>query len=73
MSHQPFYKNGRRLALIINFKKSKTTLDEWPPGFRKSCKEELRNGHTYFFHSYILRQEYPPEYLLCQTRCNRLY
>ena len=36
----------------------KPTLSEWPPGFRRSRKEEvvlsrLRIGHTYFSHSYI--------------------
>ena len=61
----------------------KSTLGEWPPGFRNSRKEEvvlsrLRIGHTYFSHSYILRQEDPPECksmsgdLLCQTHFNRL-
>ena len=42
------------------------TLGERLPGFRNSRKEEvvlswLRIGHTYFSHSYILRQEDPPE------------
>ena len=42
----------------------------WPPGYRNSRKEEvvfsrLRIGHT-FIHSYILRQEYPPECIACQ-------
>ena len=45
--------------------KIKPTLGEWPPGFRNSRKEEvvlsrLRICHTYFSHSYILRQEDPP-------------
>ena len=43
----------------------------WPPGFRRSRKEEvvlsrLRIGHTYFSHSYILRREDPPECTACQ-------
>ena len=38
----------------------KPTLGEWPPGFRNS------SGHTYFSHSYILRQEDPPECTACQ-------
>ena len=43
----------------------------WPSGFRNSRKEEvvlsrLRIGHTYFTHSYILRQEVPPECTACQ-------
>ena len=51
--------------------KIKPTLGEWPPGFRNSRKEEvvlsrLRIGHTYFSHSYILRQEDPPECTACQ-------
>ena len=46
--------------------KIKPTLSVWPSGFRNSRKEEvvlsrLRIGHTYFTHSYILRQEDPPE------------
>ena len=46
--------------------KIKPTLGEWPAGFRNSRKEgfalsRLRIGHTYFSHSYILRQEDPPE------------
>ena len=49
----------------------KLTLGEWPPVFRNSRKEEvvlsrLRIGHTYFSHSYILRQEDPPECTACQ-------
>ena len=49
----------------------KPTLGEWPPGFRGSRKEEvvlarLRIGHTYFTHSFILRQEDPPECTACQ-------
>ena len=49
----------------------KPTLGEWPPGFRRSRKEEvvlsrLRIGHTYFSHSYILRREDPPECTSCQ-------
>ena len=49
----------------------KPTLGEWPPGVRRSRKEEvvlsrLRIGHTYFSHSYILRQEDPPECTACQ-------
>ena len=48
----------------------KPTLGEWPPGCT-SRKEEvvlsrLRIGHTYFSHSYILRQEDPPECTSCQ-------
>ena len=51
--------------------KIKPTLGEWPPGFRNSRKEEvvlsrLRIGHTYFSHSYILRQEDPPGCTACQ-------
>ena len=47
------------------------TRIEWPPGCRRSRKEEvvlsrLRIGHTYFSHSYILRQEDPPECTACQ-------
>ena len=47
------------------------TLGVWPSGFRNSRKEEvvlsrLRIGHTYFSHSYILRQEDPPECTACQ-------
>ena len=44
----------------------------WPSGFGNSYKEEvfflsrLRIGHTYFSHSYILRQEDPPECTACQ-------
>ena len=49
----------------------KPTLGEWPPGFRRSRKEEvvlsrLRIGHTYFSHSYILRREDSPECTTCQ-------
>ena len=49
----------------------KPTLGEWPPGFRRSRKEEvvlsrLRIGRTYFSHSYILRREDPPECTACQ-------
>ena len=49
----------------------KPSLGEWPQGFRKSCKDEVdlsrhRIGHTYFFHSYILRREGPPECTACQ-------
>ena len=49
----------------------KPTLGELPPGFRKSRKEEvflsrLRIVHAYFSHSYILRQEDPPECTACQ-------
>ena len=49
----------------------KHTLGEWPPGFRRSRKEEvvlsrLRIGNTYFYHSYILRREDPPECTACQ-------
>ena len=49
----------------------KPTLGEWPPGFRRSRKEEvvlsrLRIGHFYFPHSYILRREDPPECTACQ-------
>ena len=51
--------------------KIKPTLGVWPSGFRNSQKEEvvlsrLRIGHTYFTHSYILRQEDPPECIACQ-------
>ena len=51
--------------------KIKPTLGVWPPGFRNSRKEEvvlsrLRIGHAYFSHSYILRQEDPPECTACQ-------
>ena len=51
--------------------KIKSTLGVWPPGFRNSRKEEvvlsrLRIGHAYFSHSYILRQEDPPECTSCQ-------
>ena len=51
--------------------KIKPTLGVWPSGFRNSRKEEvvlsrLRIGHTYFTHSYILRQEDPPECTACQ-------
>ena len=51
--------------------KIKSTLGVWPPGFRNSRKEEvvlsrLRIGHAYFSHSYILRQEDPPECTACQ-------
>ena len=51
--------------------KMKPTLGVWPSGFRNSRKEEvvlsrLRIGHTYFSHSYILRQEDPPECTACQ-------
>ena len=51
--------------------KIKPTLGEWSPGFRNSRKEEvvlsrLRIGHAYFSHSYILRQEDPPECTACQ-------
>ena len=51
--------------------KIKPTLGEWPPGFRNSRKEEvvlsrLRIGHAYISHSYILRQEDPPECTACQ-------
>ena len=51
--------------------KIKPTLGVWPSGFRNSHKEEvvlsrLRIGHTYFTHSYILRQEDPPECRACQ-------
>ena len=47
------------------------TLGEWPSGFRNSRKKEvvlsrLIIGHTYFSHSYILRQEDPPECTACQ-------
>ena len=46
--------------------KIKPTLGVWFSGFRNYRKEEvvlsrLRIGHTYFSHSYILRQEDPPE------------
>ena len=49
----------------------KPTLGEWPPGFRRSRKEEvvlsrLRIGHTYFSQSYILRSEDLPECTACQ-------
>ena len=49
----------------------KLNLGEWPPAFRKSRKEEivlsrLGIGHTYFPHSYILRQEDLPECTACQ-------
>ena len=49
----------------------KPTLGVWPSGFRNSSKEEvvlsrLRIGHTYFSHSYILRQEDPRECTACQ-------
>ena len=51
--------------------KIKPTLGVWPSGFRNSRKEvvvlsRLRIGHTYFTHSYILRQEDPPECTACQ-------
>ena len=51
--------------------KIKPTLGEWRPGFRNSRREEvvlsrLRIGHTYFSHSFILRQEDPPECIACQ-------
>ena len=51
--------------------KIKPTLGVWPSGFRNSRKEEvvlsrLRIGHTYFTHSYILRQEDAPECTACQ-------
>ena len=50
--------------------KIKPTLGEWPPGFRNSRMEEvvlsrLRICHTYLSHSYILRQEDPPECTTC--------
>ena len=51
--------------------KIKPTLGEWPSGFRNYREEEvvlsrLRIGHTYFSHSYILRQEDPPKCTACQ-------
>ena len=51
--------------------KIKPTLGVCPSGFRNSRKEEvvlsrLRIGYTYFSHSYILRQEDPPECTACQ-------
>ena len=51
--------------------KIKPNLGACPSGFRNSRKEEvvlsrLRIGHTYFTHSYILRQEDPPECTACQ-------
>ena len=51
--------------------KIKPTLGAWPYNFRNSRKEEvvlsqLRIAHTYFSHSYILRQEDPPECTACQ-------
>ena len=49
----------------------KPFLGEWPPGLRRSRKEEvvlsrLRIGHTYFSHSCILRREDAPECTACQ-------
>ena len=49
----------------------KPTLGGWPPGIRKSRKEEvvlsrLRIRHTYFPHSYISCREDPPECTACQ-------
>ena len=51
--------------------KIKPTLGVWSSGFINSRKGEvvlsrLRIGHTYFSHSYILRQEDPPECAACQ-------
>ena len=51
--------------------KIKHTLGVWPSGFRNSRQEEvvlsrLIIGHAYFSHSYILRQEDPPECTACQ-------
>ena len=50
----------------------KPTLGEWRPAFRKSRMEQviisrLRIGHTRLTHSFILKQEQPPQCLTCQT------
>ena len=62
-------KNAGRLAKIIHFK-IRPIIGEFHSGFRKSRKEEvlsrLRIAHSYFSHSYILRQEDSPECTVCQ-------
>ena len=50
----------------------KPTLGEWRPAFRKSRMElviisRLRIGHSRLTHSFILKQEQPPQCLTCQT------
>ena len=50
----------------------KPTLGEWRPAFRKSRMEQfiisrLRIGHTRLTHSFILKQEQPPQCLICLT------
>ena len=51
----------------------KPTLGEWEPGLRKSRKEQvvtsrLRIGHSDLTHSFILKQEPPPQCIACQTQ-----
>ena len=58
-------------ALVVVPFQIKPTLGGWPPGVRKSRKEEvvlsrLRIRHTYFSHSYISCREDPPECTACQ-------
>ena len=50
------------------------TFGEWRPAFRKSRREQVvitrwRIGHTRLTHSFILKQEPPPQCLTCQTTC----
>ena len=49
----------------------KPTVGEWRPAFRKSRMEQviisrLHIGHTKLTHSFILKQEQPPQCLTCQ-------
>ena len=51
----------------------KPTLGEWRPAFRKSRKEQVirsrvRIGHTKRTHSYLLKQEQPPQCSTCHSR-----
>jgi hypothetical protein len=48
----------------------KPTLGEWTPSYRAVRREEvfdarIRIGHTYLTHSYILKEEDPPECISC--------
>ena len=64
-------KNAGRLDLIINFLKSSPPLASGHLVLeilvrRNFVLSRLRIGHAFFTHSYILRQEDPPECTACQ-------
>ena len=73
ISRYVFNKWQERWSSCLNNKlyNIKPILGEWQPSFRPYRREEvvlsrLRIGHTYITHSFLLKNEDPPECIACQ-------